>query len=249
MKLSEFIKNYWDVYALVLGITFIVLSFILLLYFLIYKATLKEPKEHYDYINKSEKKNLWRISLLATLSITFFLNYFFVREDIGDNVLKFLAVAFSFLIVGLILAVIFRYYFNVYYPLQMEKRLEYIRHKIPRFLTDENGRRIGPLRLLNEEEEDLYLDEGMQREELLNSIDYDVWIDDTTGLKKIERYDGKLHALKCSECGYQTLRIDKSEMIHEATEFLEGEMVKYYHCDYCEHKEKRHFIIHKISIK
>lgn len=247
MGLSEFIRDYWDVYALVFGITFSALSFILLLYFLIYKATLKEPKEHYDYINKSEKKYLWRASLLVTISIIFFLNYFFVRDTIiAGDILKFLAVSFSFFIIGLILAVIFRYYFNVYYPFQMEKRLERIRYKIPRFIIDETGKRIGPLRLLNDDEEDLYLDEGMQKEELLNSIDYDIWIDDKTGLKKIERYDGKIHALRCSECDYQTLRIDRSEIINEATAFLEGEMVKYYHCDYCGHKEKRHYIIHKI---
>ena len=37
------------------------------------------------------------------------------------------------------------------------------------------------MRLLSEDEEDVYLDEGMQAEENIFSVDYDVWIDEVTG--------------------------------------------------------------------
>ena len=51
------------------------------------------------------------------------------------------------------------------------------------------------MKLLSEEE-DVYLDEGMQAEENAYSVDYDVWIDEKTGFTKIEKYNGRLHALK-----------------------------------------------------
>ena len=45
------------------------------------------------------------------------------------------------------------------------------------------------MKLLSEEEEDAYLDEGQQAEENVFSVDYDVWIDEETGYthRKIQR--------------------------------------------------------------
>ena len=73
------------------------------------------------------------------------------------------------------------------------------------------------MKLLSEEEEDVYLDEGMQAEENAYSVDYDVWIDEKTKFTKIEKYNGRLHALKCDKCNYQTLKVSKEEIIQPAT--------------------------------
>jgi hypothetical protein len=79
-------------------------------------------------------------------------------------------------------------------------------------------RRANQMKLLSEEEEDVYLDEGMQAEENVFSVDYDVWIDEETGYTKIEKYAGHLHALQCPECNYQTLKVVKEEILESPTE-------------------------------
>ena len=103
------------------------------------------------------------------------------------------------------------------------------------------------MNLLSEEEEDVHLDEGMQAEENAFSVDYDVWIDEVSGFTKIEKYNGRLHALQCSECNYQTLRVDREEIIQPATETDDGELMKYFSCTYCGHKEKKSFKIAKLK--
>ena len=56
--------------------------------------------------------------------------------------------------------------------------------------------------LLSEDEEDVHLKEGMQAEENVFSIDYDVWIDEKSAEIKIEQYQGHLIALQCGNCGF-----------------------------------------------
>ncbi len=102
------------------------------------------------------------------------------------------------------------------------------------------------MKLLSEEEEDVYLDEGMQAEEDAFSVDYDVWIDEESKFTKIEKYNGRLHALKCDNCNYQTLRVEREEVIQTATEMEEGELMKYFNCGYCGHKDRKSFKIGKI---
>ena len=101
------------------------------------------------------------------------------------------------------------------------------------------------MKLLSEEEEDVYLDEGMQAEEDAFSVDYDVWIDQDSGYTKIEKYNGRLHALKCPSCNYQTLKVVKEEVISVATPDHEGELKKQYQCGYCTHQESRMFTLAK----
>ena len=75
---------------------------------------------------------------------------------------------------------------------------------------------------MSEDEEDVYLDEGMQAEENVFSIDYDVWVDEETGYTKIEKYSGHLHAIQCPECNYQTFKVVSEEIIAQPTELEIG---------------------------
>ena len=102
------------------------------------------------------------------------------------------------------------------------------------------------MRLLSEEEEDVHLDEGMQAEENVFSIDYDVWVDEETGEVQIEKYLGYLEALECGSCGFRTLKLNKEEIIHAATEETEGKLIKHYKCTYCESVRTTPFTIAKI---
>ena len=99
------------------------------------------------------------------------------------------------------------------------------------------------MKLLSEEEEDVYLDEGMQAEEDIFSIDYDVWVDEETGYTKIEKYAGHLHALQCPECKYHTFRDHKEEILKAPSTSEEGELLKHFECGYCGHKAKKNYKI------
>lgn len=95
------------------------------------------------------------------------------------------------------------------------------------------------MKLLSEEEEDVHLDEGMQAEENVFSVDYDVWVDEETGDVKIEKYPGHLLAYQCNSCGFQTMKLVKEEMVIFPTEDTEGEMIKNYQCTYCGSKRSK----------
>ena len=105
------------------------------------------------------------------------------------------------------------------------------------------------MKLLSEEEEDVYLDEGMQAEENAYSVDYDVWIDEKTKFTKIEKYNGRLHALKCDKCNYQTLKVSKEEITQPATLIEEGELIKFLSCGYCGQKSRKSHRIAKLNPK
>ena len=130
-----------------------------------------------------------------------------------------------------------------YFPFFIEKRLKKLRYS-PRISADGNV-----MKLLSEEEEDVYLDEGMQAEENAYSVDYDVWIDEKTGVTKIEKYNGRLRALKCEKCNYQTLKVSKEEVIKPATLVEEGELIKFLICGYCGQKSRKSHKIAKLNPK
>ena len=135
---------------------------------------------------------------------------------------------------GMIVALIIQNLLKFYYPFFIEKRLKALRYK-PR-VSPKSGK---PMKLLSETEEDAYLDEGMQAEENVFSIDYDVWKDEETGYVKIEKYSGHLHALRCPECNYQTFKVSREEIIRTPTDVEEGELLKHYLCGYCGYKAKK----------
>jgi hypothetical protein len=115
-----------------------------------------------------------------------------------------------------------------YYPTRLDKRL-----KKWRYMPRTNPKTGNKMRLLSEEEEDVHLDEGMKAEENVFSFDYDVWIDEKSGDVLIEKYEGRLVALKCNSCGFYTMRITKEEITKAPTANMPGELVKNYECGYC----------------
>jgi hypothetical protein len=139
---------------------------------------------------------------------------------------------------ALIVAMIVQNLLKFYYPFYIEKRLKVLRYK-PR-ISPKTGK---PMKLLSEEEEDAYLDEGMQAEENVFSVDYDVWKDEETGFIQIEKYAGHLHAIQCPECNYQTFKVVREEIIKQPTTEQEGEITKHYLCGYCGYKAKKSVIL------
>lgn len=206
------------------------LAVLIVLGHLLKLAITSDPKSKYDYINKSEINLLWIASIILIIGCCFFAN-----SGITElNTLWIVVRLFITISMGLIAALIVQNLLKFYYPFFIEKRLKVLRYK-PR-ISPKSGR---PMKLLSEEEEDAYLDEGMQAEENLFSMDYDVWKDEVTGYIKIEKYAGHLHALRCPECNYQTFKVVKEEILKVPTTTEEGELLKHYQCGYCGYKAKK----------
>jgi hypothetical protein len=205
----------------------------IILYHLVKLSSIRDKKHKYDYINRSEIDLLWYATIAFIAGIAVFINTIAMiePEPVWFFVRLFVTIMFA-LIVGVIAQNLLRFY----YPFYVEKRLKKLRFS-PR-VNPENG---NYMKLLSEEEEDVHLDEGMQAEENMFSIDYDVWIDEATGFTKIEKYNGHLHALQCPECSYQTFKVKKEEIIIAPTTSTEGELVKFYSCAYCGNKAKKAF--------
>lgn len=193
-------------------------------------ALTRDPKSRYDYINRREISLLWYASIILVVGACFYANS--TIEEL--NALWVFVRIFTTVSMGLIVSLIFQNLLKFYYPFFIEKRLKTLRYK-PR-ISPKTGK---AMKLLSEEEEDAYLDEGMQAEENVFSTDYDVWKDEETGYVKIEKYAGHLHALQCPECNYQTFKVVREEIIKPPSPTEEGELVKHFQCSYCGYKAKK----------
>jgi hypothetical protein len=193
-------------------------------------STMSDAKTKYDFINKSEIRTLWIASIILIIGCCFFAN----SQVAEVSPLWVFVRLFTTVSMGMIVALIVQNLLKFYYPFFIEKRLKVLRYK-PR-ISPKTGK---AMKLLSEEEEDSYLDEGMQAEENVFSIDYDVWKDEETGYVKIEKYSGHLHALRCPECNYQTFKVVREEIIKAPSQTEEGELTKHYQCGYCGYKAKK----------
>jgi hypothetical protein len=193
-------------------------------------STMNDAKAKYDFINRSEIKTLWFASIVLIIGCCFFAN----SKVTEVSALWVFVRLFTTASMGMIVALIVQNLLKFYYPFFIEKRLKVLRYK-PR-VSPKTGK---AMKLLSEEEEDAYLDEGMQAEENVFSIDYDVWKDEETGYDKIEKYSGHLHALRCPECNYQTFKVVREEILRAPTTTEEGELTKHYLCGYCGYKAKK----------
>ena len=225
-------------YGPFVGLGIIGIAVLIVIVYYIRLGSLKEFKQKYDYINRNEIDTLWRGTVVLLIGAVVAVNAWFGETEFLWLAVKIFVSAMLALIIGVIIQNILRFY----YPFYIEKRLKKLRYA-PR-ISPKTGK---AMKLLSEEEEDVYLDEGMQAEEDIFSVDYDVWVDEETGYTKIEKYSGHLHALQCSECNYQTLKVVKEEIIKSPTITEEGELMKYFKCSYCGHKARKTFHIAKLK--
>jgi hypothetical protein len=191
---------------------------------------LSSANRKYNFIAKNE------IPFLRVASICVIIGCIaYVNSELSHVSLVLIFVrSFISLSIALVLGFLFRYSLGVYYPQFIEKRLASLR-TTPR-ISPKSGK---PMKLLSEGEEDVHLAEGMKAEEDVFSVDYDVWLDEETGFKRIEKYPGRVHTLKCPQCNYQTYHLKREEILKPASQTANGELMKYFECTYCNHKGKK----------
>src|SRR5690349_4047237 len=190
-------------------------------------ATLKTPKDKYDYISRREIKNLEIVFILIAIGAAMLINRYGMDKLDEMGVWFYVRLFMGFAggtLVGYVAFLILEYY----YPTRMDKRLKKWRY-MPRI----NPKTGNKMRLLAEHEEDVHLDEGMRAEEDVFSVDYDVWFDESSNDVLVEKYQGHLEALQCNNCGFYTMKVVREEITQHATTTTPGELIKHYECSYC----------------
>lgn len=223
----------WDMWMTYLALAGVIIGVLITLYYFARMLSISDNKIKYDFINANEINLFWYSMLSISIGGGFFLNTV-ARGTVEQELIWFFVRLFVTASFTTIFALIFNSLIKVYYPFQVQKKLNKLRHK-PR-INPENGNKM---RLLSEDEEDEYLSDQMIQEEANHAVDYDVWLDEATGKTRIEKYDGAQMAIECPSCGYRTLHVNKEEVIRTPTIDAEGELLNYYDCSYCGHKERR----------
>ncbi|GIV35802.1 MAG: hypothetical protein KatS3mg032_0181 [Cyclobacteriaceae bacterium] len=217
----------WN-YAMILGTIIMVAAGIVI--YLLYKirlAAIPEYHKKYDFINTREIKTYKLVFYCFGVATMLAINLYGMAE-MKEVEVWFYTRLFMSVAGGTLVAYISYLVLEYYYPSVVDRKLRRYRYA-PRI----NPKTGNKMRLLSEEEEDVHLEEGMQAEEGVFSVDYDVWIDEKTGDVKIEKYPGRLQAVQCNSCGFFTMRVVKEEITRQPSDTQPGELVKYYQCNYC----------------
>lgn len=220
----------WNNLALNMALAFWAIGILVILGYIVKLSSTGGSKNKYDYINKHEIKLLWIASIILIIG-----GCWFVNANVTELTALWIFVRiFTTIMAGFFIGVIIQNLLKFYYPFFIERRLKVLRYR-PR-ISPKTGK---PMKLLSEEEEDAHMDEGMIEEENVFSVDYDVWLDEESGFKQIEKYAGHLHAIQCPECNYQTFKVNREEVIKQPTATEEGELMKHYVCSYCGYKARK----------
>ncbi len=207
-------------------------------------ATLKTYKEQFDLTCMQQTKMLFRTHVVTAIAIFLFANTV-SYETMKVESTWFFVRLFVVFCIGFLYVYVAHLLLKFYYPSKLMNRLHKLRYT-PR-VNPKNGKKM---QLLNEEEEDAYLNDEMLGEEKFCSVDYDVWIDPSTGDTKIEKYESHRSILECDRCQFKTLRLVQEEVTKEASETEGGELLREYKCSYCNRiKRKTSILSHKIKEK
>lgn len=234
----------WDNKLPYVAAFFTVSAIAILLYHEFRIFQIKDYKQKYDYVNLHEIRYFWFAMIGFIAAFALYANALasktkgiFASMETWFYVRTFMTL--SFLVVAYIL---FYSLVRIYYPRYVEKRLVKLRNK-PRVSPAGNM-----MRKLAEAEEEAHLEASQFTEQqIVQSVDYDVWLDEKTGYKKIEKYISAQHAIECPECGYVTLKITKEEIETPPTEDSAGLLLKHYKCTYCKHREAHEIPIAALS--
>ena len=231
----------WQIIALSLsGISVIVGIVIIILHNLRY-SSISDSKQKYDYIGANDSKMLFNTIIAFAAALTLFITTVYDSTVVLSTIWFFVRL-FIALCIGTLIIYISYLMIEYAYPTRLERKMKKLRYK-PRV----NKKTGNIMKLLSEDEEDVHLDEGMQAEENVFSVDYDVWVDEETGDVQIEKYPGHLIAYQCNSCGFKTMKLKKEEIVLSPTEHTDGEMIKNYQCTYCKSKRSKTVKVAKLS--
>jgi len=231
--ISNFVDQ-WHVWTLQGSYLFLGIAILLALGYFLRMLFISEKSLKYDYINKYETRLFWYSLLSITISIGLLINSGMMSFFTSGNLFEFVISIFMSGIISTMFGYAAYAYIKYYHPSIIEKKLTKLRFS-PR-VSPVSGKEM---KLLTEMEEDEHLTKEMIADEEGFVYEYDVWIDEETGHKLIEKYDAHLHALLCTNCDFRTLKEYKETIIKPPTANEDGVLTKFYKCSYCGHLEKK----------
>ena len=235
-RAASFLKAWYGAMTIV-AILMITLAIVVYLIYKMRVSMKSDLKERHDYINLNEVKwNKW-VYYLVGLAVAFAVNLYGSEKDTGIGVWFFTRLFISVCAATLV-SYMASLVLDYYYPTVLNFKLRKLRYT-PRI----NPKTGNKMRLMSEDEEDVHLDEGMQAEESIFSIDYDVWIDEKTSDLKIEKYKGHLIGLQCNNCGFYTMKVVREEIVEQNEDGSPKELLKHYQCGYCKNVRATQFAI------
>lgn len=221
------------------------IAILILLYHEFRILQIRDYKAKYDYVNLHEIKYFWYSVMALILAVALYINNIAagISMDIFGNKETWFYVR-TFMTLSFLVVAYFLFYslVRIYYPRSVEKRLAKLRTK-PRISPAGNE-----MRRLSEHEEEAHLEASQFAEQKeIHSVDYDVWLDEKTGFKKIEKYHSYQHAEECGECGYVTMKISSEELEKAPSNMESGLLLKHYKCSYCGHREAKEVVVAALS--
>ena len=199
--------------------------------------SIKDFKEKHDYISLNEISWLKSVVLCFSFAIVFVINFYGAgKSNLNDVGIWFYVRMIMGISGGTLVGTVSFLVLKYWYPTKLNSKLNKWRY-MPRINPNTGNK----MKLLTEEEEDVHLDLGMQAEENIFSIDYDVWIDESNGEVKIEKYLGHLTGLKCNNCGFYTMKVHREEIIDRHEDGSPKELLKHYQCAYCKNVRATQF--------
>ncbi|MDH5365816.1 MAG: hypothetical protein OEW67_02460 [Cyclobacteriaceae bacterium] len=232
MENQSSLLDVWPYYATLTANVLIAFGFIVLVIHYVRFSTTKGYAKKYDYLNRNEAKYLLVGNLSLIIAVSLYLNSAMVNFFSRGGIFELAVGLFISSIIGVAFGYALYAYLKFYYPSILEEKLMKLRFK-PR-VSPETG---NVMKLLTEDEEDIHLtDEMIEHEESLK-YEYDVWLDEESGHKFIERYDGHQHAKLCPSCNFRTLKEYKEEEVLAPTQSKAGLGKKFFKCSYCSHHE------------
>lgn len=231
----------WQIVVLFLSGASIIAGIVIYIIHKLRFSSIRDYKQKYDYLAANDSKMLFFVIISFAVSLTLFINTVYSSTVQISYVWLFVRL-FIALCIGTLIIYISYLMMEYAYPTTLEKKMKKWRYK-PR-VSAKTG---NTMKLLSEEEEDVHLDEGMQAEENVFSVDYDVWVDEENGEVQVEKYPGHLIAYQCNSCGFKTMKLVKEEIVLAPTEYTDGEMIKNYQCRYCSAKRSKTVKVAKLS--
>ncbi len=101
-----------------------------------------------------------------------------------------------------------------------------------------------PMRRLNEQEDDAYLNGGQLAEERLNTVDYDVWVCADCNHHLVLPYKQMTLSYKaCPSCGTIAYSKQSDVILRQPTSYQQGLGERTYVCKHCGHKKVEQYVI------
>jgi hypothetical protein len=219
----------------------VVVGVLILLYHEFKVLQLKDYKLKYDYVNLHEVRYFWYAIIAFIVAAALYANTVATDKILNEGIRWFYVRIFIIACLAVVAYNTLNSLVRIYYPRHLEKRLSKLRNS-PRLSPTGNV-----MRKLSESEEEHHLEELLKMQGKVHSIDYDIWFDEATGFKKIEKYPAYQHVEECSECGFFTMKLEDEEVEQAPTSNEQGLLLKHYKCTYCGHREQREIVVTKLS--